>query len=129
MTETSPAAPESAEEPDPRRWRVLAVTLVVGFMTLLDVTIVNVALPSIREGLGTSAADIQWIVSGYALTFGLTLVAGGRLGDSVGRRRMMLIGLTGFACASVRVRACSTHFSRPMRPRNDKWWSSQTMAF
>ena len=103
MTETSPAAPQSAEEPDPRRWRVLAVTLVVGFMTLLDVTIVNVALPSIREGLDTSAADIQWIVSGYALTFGLTLVAGGRLGDSVGRRRMMLIGLTGFILSSAAV--------------------------
>ena len=68
------------------------MTLVIGFMALLDVTIVNVALPSIREGLGASAGEVQWIVSGYALTFGLTLVAGGRLGDAYGRRRMMLIG-------------------------------------
>ena len=80
---------ETAYEPDPRRWRVLAVSLVVGFMSLLDVTIVNVAVPSIRAGLDTSAATIQWVVSGYALAFGMTLVAGGRLGDAHGRRRMM----------------------------------------
>ena len=84
-------------EPDPRRWRVLAVSLVVGFMSLLDVTIVNVAVPSIRAGLDTSAATIQWVVSGYALAFGMTLVAGGRLGDAHGRRRMMTIGLIGLA--------------------------------
>ena len=94
---------ETAYEPDPRRWRILAVTLTIGFMTLLDVTIVNVALPSIRQGLDASAAQVQWIVSGYALTFGLTLVAGGRLGDAYGRRRMMLIGLTGFIVSSAGV--------------------------
>ena len=85
--------------PDPRRWRALAVTLVVGFMSLLDVTIVNVAVPSIQRGLGASAESVQWVVSGYALTFGLVLVAGGRLGDLLGRRRMFLIGLTGFTLA------------------------------
>ncbi|MEZ5093955.1 MFS transporter [Nocardioides sp.] len=90
-------------EPDPRRWRILGVTLVVGFMSLLDVTIVNVALPSIQAGLGTTAATVQWIVSGYALAFGLTLVTGGRLGDAYGRRRMMLIGLTGFIVSSAAV--------------------------
>ncbi len=92
-----------SDEPDPRRWRILAVTLVIGFMALLDVTIVNVALPSIREGLDASSASVQWVVSGYALTFGLTLVAGGRLGDAYGRRRMMLIGLTGFIVTSAAV--------------------------
>lgn len=86
--------------PDPARWRILAVTLAVGFMTLLDVTIVNVAIPSMRSGLDTSAATIQWVVSGYALTFGLVLVTGGRLGDAWGRRRLMLIGLAGFVLAS-----------------------------
>ena len=89
--------------PDPRRWRVLAVSLVVGFMSLLDVTIVNVAVPSIRAGLDTSAATIQWVVSGYALAFGMTLVAGGRLGDAYGRRRMMMIGLIGFIVSSAAV--------------------------
>lgn len=86
--------------PTEHRWRALAVTLVVGFMTLLDVTIVNVALPSIQQGLNASAQGIQWIVSGYALTFGLTLVAGGRLGDVLGRRRMFLVGLAAFTLTS-----------------------------
>ncbi|MDN5893547.1 MAG: MFS transporter [Nocardioides sp.] len=94
---------EAPYEPHPRRWRILAVTLVVGFMSLLDVSIVNVAIPSMREGLDTSSANIQWVVSGYALTFGLTLVAGGRLGDAYGRRRLMLIGLAGFVLSSAAV--------------------------
>jgi EmrB/QacA subfamily drug resistance transporter len=86
--------------PDVDRWRALAVTLLVGFMALLDVTIVNVAIPSMQQGLHASASAIQWVVSGYALTFGLTLVAGGRLGDVVGRRRMFLLGLLGFTVTS-----------------------------
>ena len=94
---------EAAYVPDPRRWRVLAVSLVVGFMSLLDVTIVNVAVPSIRASLETSAATIQWVVSGYALAFGMTLVAGGRLGDAYGRRRLMTIGLVGFIVSSLAV--------------------------
>ncbi|KRE97193.1 MFS transporter [Nocardioides sp. Soil774] len=94
---------DATYEPDPRRWRVLAVSLVIGFMSLLDVTIVNVAVPSIRAGLGTSAATIQWVVSGYALAFGMTLVAGGRLGDAHGRRRMMMVGLVGFVASSLAV--------------------------
>lgn len=88
------------DAPDPRRWRILGVTLTVGFMVLLDVTIVNVAIPSMRTGLDTTAGSIQWVVSGYALALGLMLVSGGRLGDAYGRRRMMLIGLTGFVLAS-----------------------------
>lgn len=100
---TAETADEETYEPDPRRWRVLAVSLVVGFMSLLDVTIVNVAIPSIRAGLDTSAATIQWVVSGYALAFGMTLVAGGRLGDAHGRRRMMTIGLVGFIVSSAAV--------------------------
>ena len=96
-------AAEAAYVPDPRRWRILGVSLVIAFMALLDVTIVNVALPSIESGLGTTPATVQWVVSGYALAFGLTLVAGGRLGDAYGRRRLMLIGLTGFVLASAAV--------------------------
>lgn len=101
--EQAKRAGETTYVPDPRRWRVLAVSLVVGFMSLLDVTIVNVAVPSIRAGLDTSAATIQWVVSGYALAFGMTLVAGGRLGDAHGRRRMMTIGLVGFVVSSAAV--------------------------
>jgi EmrB/QacA subfamily drug resistance transporter len=90
----------SPDAPHPQRWRALAVTLLVGFMSLLDVTIVNVAVPSIQHGLGASSESVQWIVSGYALTFGLTLVAGGRLGDVVGRRRMFILGLIAFTLTS-----------------------------
>ncbi|MCW0215986.1 MAG: MFS transporter [Pseudonocardia sp.] len=72
------------------------MTLAAGFMSLLDVSIVSVALPSIQQGLGTGASGAQWVVSGYALTFGLALVPAGRLGDAFGRRRMFLIALTAF---------------------------------
>ncbi len=103
MTTTEPGRDRAATEPRPDRWRILAVTLVIGFMALLDVTIVNVALPSIQKGLRASAATVQWVVSGYALTFGLTLVAGGRLGDLHGRRIMLLVGLAGFLVSSAAV--------------------------
>ena len=86
---------------DPRRWRALVVTLAGGFMILLDVSIVTVAIPSIERGLGTSASGVQWVVSGYPLTFGLALVAGGRLGDAFGRRTIYLIALSGFVATSV----------------------------
>lgn len=88
------------EELDPRRWRALAVCLSAGFLTLLDVSIVNVALPSIESGLGAGARDLQWILTGYAVAFGLVLVSAGRLGDARGRRRMFLIGVTLFTAAS-----------------------------
>ncbi len=94
--------PESSpyELPDPGRWRALVVTQFAAFMVLLDVSIVNVALPSIERGLAVSAASAQWVVSGYALALGLTLVAAGRLGDSLGRRPMFLIALSAFVVAS-----------------------------
>jgi len=95
----APAGPTD-DTPDPRRWRALSVTLTAGFMSLLDVSIVAVALPSMRESLGASPAAIQWVVSGYALTFGLALVPAGRLGDAVGRRRMFLAALAGFVVCS-----------------------------
>ena len=69
-------------------------------MSLLDVSIVAVALPSIQRGLGTSPAAVQWVVSGYALTFGLALVPAGRLGDAIGRRRMFLVALGAFVLCS-----------------------------
>ena len=94
------ARPDDAYEPDPRRWRALIVVLVAGFMVLLDVSIVNVALPSIARGLGADDSDLQWVVSGYALAFGLVLVAGGRIGDARGRRPTLMIGLAIFTLAS-----------------------------
>jgi EmrB/QacA subfamily drug resistance transporter len=98
--ETEERAGTAPDRSDPRRWRILGVTLTVGFMVLLDVTIVNVAIPSMQQGLETGPGTIQWVVSGYALALGLTLVTGGRLGDAHGRRTMMLIGLGGFIASS-----------------------------
>jgi MFS family permease len=88
------------EVADPGRWRALVVTQFAAFMVLLDVSIVNVALPSIERGLAVSAATAQWVVSGYALALGMTLVPAGRLGDSLGRRPMFLIALAAFVVAS-----------------------------
>lgn len=87
-------------EPDPARWRALALCLVAGFMTLLDVSIVNVALPSIRTGLEASESDLQWIIAGYALAFGIALVPAGRLGDARSRRAIFALGLGLFTVAS-----------------------------
>lgn len=78
----------------------MSVTLVAGFMTMLDVSIVSVALPSIQRSLDTGPAGAQWVISGYALAFGLMLVPAGRLGDAIGRRRMFLAGLAGFVVFS-----------------------------
>ncbi|MCG5218567.1 MFS transporter [Streptosporangium sp. KLBMP 9127] len=85
---------------DPRRWKALVVCLVAAFMTLLDVSIVNVALPSIRAGLDASEGELQWIVSGYALLFGLVLVPAGRVGDARSRRTLFMAGLVLFVAAS-----------------------------
>lgn len=88
------------EGADPRRWRALAVTQLAAFMVLLDVSIVNVALPSIERDLAVSAMTVQWVISGYGLAVGLALVPAGRLGDSLGRRRMFLIALSAFVLSS-----------------------------
>jgi MFS family permease len=74
-------------------------------MSLLDVSIVNVALPSFQRDLEASAGTVQWVVSGYALAFGLALVPAGRLGDTLGRRRMFLIALWAFLATSALVQA------------------------
>src|SRR3954447_716149 len=85
---------------DPKRWKALAVLGVAYLMVVLDVSIVNVALPSIQEDLDFSPENLQWVVSGYALTFGGFLLLGGRLGDVLGRRRLFMIGLVGFVAFS-----------------------------
>ncbi len=112
MTRSGPRADTSAGEdayqPDPRRWRALSVALVVGFMGVLDLSIVAVALPAIQEDLGASPSTAQWVVSGYALTFGLALVPAGRLGDAFGRRRLFLLGLAAFVLCSAVAGAAPT---------------------
>lgn len=88
---------------DPRRWRALTVLIMGQFCALLDVSVTNVALPSIARSTGAGPSELQWIVSGYVLAFALMPVIGGRLGDTRGRRRVFIIGLTGFVVASAAV--------------------------
>jgi EmrB/QacA subfamily drug resistance transporter len=88
-------------EPDPRRWQALALVCVAFFMTVLDVSIVNVALPSIGESLHFSETGLQWVITAYAITFGGFLLLGGRAGDILGRKRMFLVGVLIFSVASL----------------------------
>src|SRR5271166_5730482 len=83
-----------------RRWWVLGVVGLAQLMVVLDATIENIALPSAQRDLGFSNADRQWVVTAYSLAFGGLLLLGGRLSDLLGRRRMLIIGLVGFAAAS-----------------------------
>jgi EmrB/QacA subfamily drug resistance transporter len=88
-------------EPDPRRWQALALVCVAMFMTILDVSIVNVALPSIKTSLGVSDKTLQWVLIAYTITFGGFLLLGGRAADLLGRRRMFMTGMALFAAASL----------------------------
>ncbi|HEX2248338.1 MAG TPA: MFS transporter, partial [Arthrobacter sp.] len=100
---TAPLNPSQDPDyvPDPARWRILGVLLVTVFMALVGVSIVNVVLPSIQAGLGASQSDIQWVLSGYALTFGIVLVAAGRAGDIFGRGPIFIAGLVVFTLSSI----------------------------
>src|SRR5580698_10423968 len=95
-------APPTAtgDQPDPRRWLTLIILLLAAFMNLLDVSIVNIAIPSIQRDLHASYADVQWALAGYTLAYALVLITGGRLGDIFGRKRLFLIVVTGFTIMS-----------------------------
>src|SRR3954470_5335580 len=86
---------------DNRKWFALELLSAVQFMVVLDIAIVNVALPSIQVDLGFSEESLQWVVSAYALVFGGFLLLGGRLADVIGRRRLFLVGLVAFTGASL----------------------------
>jgi EmrB/QacA subfamily drug resistance transporter len=79
----------------------LAIVLIASFMVLLDISIVNVAIPSIQRDLHASYAQIQFVIAAYQLSYAVILITGGRLGDIVGRKRMFIIGVTGFTLASL----------------------------
>jgi EmrB/QacA subfamily drug resistance transporter len=104
MTSTENNTPSSTtrseERGDRRRWFALAIVMTAAFMDLVDVTIVNIAIPSIQRDAGASFSQIQWITAGYALAFAAGLITGGRLGDIHGRKRLFLIGIGGFTLAS-----------------------------
>src|ERR1700724_3953551 len=84
-----------------RRWRAFAVLAVSYFMTVADLAIVNVALPTIGRDLHMAESSLQWVVTGYALTFGGLLLLGGRAADLLGRRRILMAGLAVFTAASL----------------------------
>src|SRR4051812_14443987 len=86
---------------NPHRWRILAVVATAFFMTILDVSIVNVALPSIAEDLDFSQENLQWVITAYAITFGGFLLLGGRAADLLGRRRVFIVGVALFTLASL----------------------------
>lgn len=117
QSQTSAVAPQSVEAqsasaqsieaeapvaapPDPHRWTILAVVGVAQLMIVLDVTIMNIALPSAQADLGFSTTNRQWVITAYSLAFGSLLLLGGRLSDLFGRRRTLFVGMLGFAAAS-----------------------------
>src|ERR1700751_5167186 len=113
ITMTSDAqilAPPGAEGDgvDPRRWLTLVILLLAAFMNLLAISIVNIAIPAIQRTLHASYADVQWALAGYTLAYALVLITGGRLGDTFGRKRLFLIGVTGFTLMSALCGAAQT---------------------
>ena len=109
-TSSSQADLTRAGEPDPRRWLILAVVGLAQLMIVLDITVMNIALPSAQRALHFSNADRQWVITAYALAFGSLLLFGGRLGDLIGRKVTFLTGLAGFALASA-VGGASVNFT------------------
>src|SRR5947199_6186821 len=93
---------------DPRRWKALAVLGAIQFMLVLDVTVVNVALPRIQHDLGFSRPGLAWVVNSYVLMAGGLLLLGGRLADMFGRRLLFLVGVGLFAVASAACGAAIT---------------------
>ncbi len=94
------AGPGTGQSADSRRWLILAVVCLGQLMVVLDATVVNIALPTAQRDLAFSNADRQWVVTAYSLAFGGLLLLGGKLSDLVGRKRMLIIGMVGFAAAS-----------------------------
>ncbi|NJP91155.1 MFS transporter [Nonomuraea sp. FMUSA5-5] len=100
--------PTTASSGGRTRTTALVVILLASFMDLLDVTIVNITVPSIRAELGASPAQLQWLLAGYTLAFALGIITGARLGDLYGYRRLFLIGIAGFTAASALCGAAPT---------------------
>src|SRR2546423_11882720 len=94
-------AQPAVDTPDRRRWIALAVIVAAQFMVVLDVAIVNVALPSIRTDLHFSQEGLQWVITAYSIFFGGVLLLGGRLADLLGRRRLFIAGLVLFTVSSL----------------------------
>jgi len=98
---TVTSIPQARTAAYPRRWAAAIVMMIAALMDLIDVTIVNVALPTIRRDLHASGTQLEWVVSAYLLAFAVTLITAGRLGDLVGRKKLFLTGVAGFGLASL----------------------------
>jgi EmrB/QacA subfamily drug resistance transporter len=107
---TSAAAGQRQDTDDVRRWLILGVVCLGQLMVVLDATVVNIALPTAQRDLAFNNADRQWVVTAYSLAFGGLLLLGGRLSDMFGRKRMLIIGMAGFAIASA-LGGAATDFS------------------
>jgi EmrB/QacA subfamily drug resistance transporter len=102
MSHAAPAPPDYRHDlADPRRWQALVLLCLAQFMVILDITVVNVALPAIGADLSLDRAALTWVITAYTLCFGGLMLLGGRLADLLGRRRMFLAGLTTFTLASL----------------------------
>src|ERR1700751_3560472 len=101
MSNQTMAATSDVQERDRRRWRILSVLVLDQFMVVLDVAIVNVALPTIKNDLHFSEDGLQWVITAYAILFGGVLLLGGRMADLLGRRRVFMAGLSIFTVFSL----------------------------
>jgi len=101
MTVASASASAAPAAADRRRWATLAIVCLAQLMIVLDVTIVNVALPAIQQNLHFSQGNLTWVVNAFLVTFGSLLLLTGRIGDLVGRKRVFLAGLITFTVASL----------------------------
>src|SRR5438067_4355393 len=101
MTQKIVAERSAGDQLDPRRWIALAVIVAAQFMVVLDIAIVNVALPSIKTDLHFSQESLQWVITAYSIFFGGVRLLGGRLADLLGRRRLFMAGLVLFSVSSL----------------------------
>src|SRR5262249_46784550 len=99
--EAAEFAHPDASRGDPRRWLALPVLLTGAFLPILDFNVFNLALPAIRQNLGASSSETEFVISAYAATYAVFLITGGRLGDLFGRKRMFMLGVTGFTLTSL----------------------------
>ncbi|MCU1428497.1 MAG: hypothetical protein JWL83_2497 [Actinomycetia bacterium] len=99
ILDDAPAGPTTG--PDPGRWIALGIVIMAAFIVVLDTTVLNVAIPTILRDFHTTLPDLQWVVTGYALTFATLLIIGGRLGDIYGHRRIFIIGAALFGAGSL----------------------------
>jgi len=104
VTDLAVPSPRASAGPipakDPARWATLAIVIVAAFIIVLDNTVLNVAVPTILRDFDTTLPSVEWVITGYALTFATLLIIGGRLGDIYGHRRIFMVGLVFFAAGS-----------------------------